>query len=526
MGATDLPLLIDSLPGGVVAVELAGGEVRGLYANARMPGLVGCAPGEYFAGLAARPFGALHPEDAAAFARSLAHPLPSCRPLIRVCRLLVPGAAEPSWLRLAVSPARAAAGHGETGAAGEGGAPRFCVLVSDVSAERAAERERAHAAAALQMRAERDTLTGIYNRLAFCERTAKMLRESPDERFVLIRCNVERFKLLNDLHGRAVGDRVLRRLADTLRSLAGGIWTFGRLEADHFALCLPKPLAFIEVLQRKIAAGLAQENLESPVLVNFGIYEIEDPEMPVEQMCDRANIALQTIKGNYAHRHAYYDAMLRSAMLQEQEIINDMIPAMGRGEFVVHFQPIYGTDSSGRPLVMAAEALVRWQHPRRGLLGPEAFVPLFERNGYIAKLDYFIWEEVCRFQSARQEAKKPTVPVSVNVSRLHLRTPSLSADIKALADRYRVRYTLLPLEITEDAYADGPEQLLKTAGALRQCGFPVYMDDFGSTVGCSRQSSTAGICKEVKDLDIIPPLLYRILDEAAEPVPVCSLLRE
>ena len=172
--------------------------------------------------------------------------------------------------------------------------------------------------------------------------------------------------------------------------------------------------------------------------------------------------------------------MLRSAMLQEQEIINDMIPAMGRGEFVVHFQPIYGTDSSGRPLVMAAEALVRWQHPRRGLLGPEAFVPLFERNGYIAKLDYFIWEEVCRFQSARQEAKKPTVPVSVNVSRLNLRNPSLSADIKALADRYRVRYTLLPLEITEDAYADGPEQLLKTAGALRQCGFPVYMDDFGS----------------------------------------------
>ncbi|MBP5232111.1 MAG: bifunctional diguanylate cyclase/phosphodiesterase, partial [Planctomycetes bacterium] len=349
-----------------------------------------------------------------------------------------------------------------------------------VSAERAAERERAHAAAALQLRAERDTLTGIYNRLAFCERTAKMLRESPDERFVLIRCNVERFKLINDLHGRAVGDRVLRRLADTLRSIAGGIWTFGRLEADHFALCLPKPLAFIEVLQRKIAAGLAQENLESPVLVNFGIYEIEDPGMPVEQMCDRANIALQTIKGNYAHRHAYYDAMLRSAMLQEQEIVSDMEPAMERGEFLVFLQPIYGTDSGGRPVVVAAEALVRWQHPRRGLLAPEAFVPLFERNGYIAKLDYFIWEEVCRFQRARMDAKKPVVPVSVNVSRLNLRNPALAADIKDLADRHRVRYALMPLEITEDAYADGPEQLLKTIGALRQCGFAVYMDDFGS----------------------------------------------
>ncbi|MBP5233062.1 MAG: hypothetical protein J6333_06605, partial [Planctomycetes bacterium] len=102
MDAPDLPSLLDNLPGGVVAVELAGGALRGLYANARMPELAGCAPEAYFAGLAERPFGALHPEDAAALTRSLARPLQAGRPLIRVCRRLAPGAGEPTWLRLAV----------------------------------------------------------------------------------------------------------------------------------------------------------------------------------------------------------------------------------------------------------------------------------------------------------------------------------------------------------------------------------------------------------------------------------------
>ena len=249
------------------------------------------------------------------------------------------------------------------------------------------------------------------------------------------------------------------------------------MDADNFACCYPYEYLDTDKMREKMSACFESLHLSYDIVLCVGIYLIDDITVPVDQMCDRANMALHTIKGNYMRRFAFYDDTMREEMMMEQQIVGEMKDALATGQFCIYLQPIYSV-SQGKPI--AAEALVRWMHPQHGLIPPARFIPLFERNGFVTKLDYYVWESVCKFIFEQKKLYHLIVPISVNVSRLNFYSPDLCERIIALVERYHIAPSLLKIEITESAYSDNPAQLLKAMRKLQRYGFQVSMDDFGS----------------------------------------------
>ncbi len=330
----------------------------------------------------------------------------------------------------------------------------------------------------LRLMAESDWLTGIYNRNAFAKYVKEMLIKNHDKQYVLIYWNIEHFKIINDIFGAEMGDALLKDIAKTLKKLTdecSGIC--GRLGADNFACCFPYDNFEIETILENTKRNLPSASIQYEINIGAGIYVIDDISLPVSTMCDRASIALNTIKGSYLRRYAFYDDRLREKMLDEQEIFTEMETALAEGQFCIYFQPQYSAERS-EPI--AAEALVRWIHPKRGMISPAAFVPQFENNGFITKLDYFVWEETCRFLSRRIAAGKTVMPVSVNISRINFYDEDLCDKIINVVKKYSLKPELLHLEITESAYNENPEQLMGAMLRLQKEGFLIAMDDFGS----------------------------------------------
>ena len=324
--------------------------------------------------------------------------------------------------------------------------------------------------------AETDSLTGVYSEQGFCH-YADELRKSKDTEYTLLRFDVNHFKAINELFGAEKSLAILKLIADRLKVLVGNDGICGRLGADIFTVCMPTDKLDAE----KIVNDL--EQLISKTLPGFNasiysaIYCMNDPETSVELMLDRAGLAIQQIKGNYLDRFTKYNGLVKDVMLKEQALINDMEFALGNNEFCIHIQPIYDIHT-GR--VVSAEALVRWNHSKRGLLLPDSFIPLFERNGMIAKLDHHVWGLVCAFLKKLKDEGVEPVPISVNVSRVNLFLPSLGDDIVALLDKYGIDREYLKLEITESARTADQTRLVEAVEKLKELGFTIVMDDFGT----------------------------------------------
>lgn len=324
---------------------------------------------------------------------------------------------------------------------------------------------------------ERDQLTNIYNSVKFYKKTAEMLYENKDSQYVLITWSIPRFKIINELFGIAAGNEVLKKFASAFEERLKGIGTYGRLSEDNFVICFPYSMFDLEYFKNILDKGVSIIGENYDVDLAIGIYVIDDITLPVENMCERASLALRTLKNNYMNKYAFYDDQIRKEFLEEQQMITEMNDALESGQFCVFYQPIFSA-SYERPI--SAEALVRWEHPEKGLISPTVFIPVFEKNGLVMKMDYFVWEEVCKFLRAELDAEHQVVPISVNVSRMNLYSPNLCKNIIALIEQYRLDPSLLKLEITESAYTDNPNQLLSAISSFQRYGLQIYMDDFGS----------------------------------------------
>ena len=214
-------------------------------------------------------------------------------------------------------------------------------------------------------------------------------------------------------------------------------------------------------------------------------------------MCDRALLAAHSIKGKYGKHFALYDDKLRGTLLRRQAITDGMETALAKGQFEVYLQPKYQI-RDGR--LAGAEALVRWNHPEWGLQPPGEFIPLFERNGFITKLDQYVWERVCALLQEWDRKGYPSINISVNVSRLDIYNTDLADVLTSLVRRYGLSPDRLHLEITESAYTDTSRQLIETLGTLRRLGFVIEMDDFGS--GYSSLNMLAEMPIDVLKLDM------------------------
>lgn len=324
---------------------------------------------------------------------------------------------------------------------------------------------------------ERDALTGIYNRESFYEKTAALLQGNAANKYVIIYLDISCFKIINDLFYIETGNLILRTAATYFRMISEPEGICCRLEADHFVLCLPAAELDMDMLIGGLDGAIKSLTISHSISFYAGVYPVDNIFLPVDQMCDRAHMALNTVKGKYMVRYAYYDAEMRNRILDEQMIMREMDFALAEGQFCIYLQPIYSLKQNK---AVSAEALVRWNHPIKGMIPPGRFISVFERNGFIVRLDRFVWEAACKFLCEQRKKGCPVVPVSVNVSRVNFYNDDFVAVISGLLEKYQLEAWMLKLEVTESAYTENPYQLQAIIKKLQARGFQILMDDFGN----------------------------------------------
>ena len=327
---------------------------------------------------------------------------------------------------------------------------------------------------------ERDTLTGLYNQNYFYKYARELDHYFTNWDMDAVVIDVDHFHLVNSLYGRAFGNEVLKKIADTLRSiLSDTIDGYAcRYEADMFFLYCTH-LDDYEVIRCRIVDELDALADGRKIRVRFGVYANVDRGLSVEERFDRAKLASGQIRNNYVKAVSYYDDKTHKDSLFAERLIHDVHMAIDNKDLVVFYQPKYGV-LGDEPVLKSAEALIRWNHPEFGMINPGKFVPLFEQNGLIQYLDHFVWEEAARQVRKWKDEYGVTIPVSVNVSRMDIYDPKLEARLLDILDQNNLEPSDYMLEITESAYADDSDQLIEVVEKLREKGFKVEMDDFGS----------------------------------------------
>ena len=325
---------------------------------------------------------------------------------------------------------------------------------------------------------ERDKVSGLYTRDYFF---AYMLRMLPHMNTAMdaIVLNINRFNLINELYGRQEGDRVLKRAGELIGEMLSAQRGIAcRSENDIFFIFIEQRESydgFLQNIQEKLGEFTCARN----VTLRAGIYSCEGEDSDPEKWFGRAKAVCDSIRGQFGTLSARYSRELYDRAIFRERLIADIQSAIDDRNFTVYYQPKYDIRGEA-PKLTSAEALVRWIHPELGFISPGDFIPLFEHNGLISKVDYYVWREAARQIQLWREQYGVTVPVSVNVSRVDVFDPMLEAKLTGLRDDYSLGADDLLLEITESAYSDNAENLIEVVNRLRGHGFKIEMDDFGS----------------------------------------------
>lgn len=343
---------------------------------------------------------------------------------------------------------------------------------------------------------EYDSLTGVYSQLKFYQMTRDMLDHGARKRFAFVHFDIDRFRMINAFYGSREGDRLIGIVANAIRGAVEeyGRGTYGRIGGDVFGICLPYENAdavyqVIDRVRREIKRHQVHYYLETC----SGIYFIEDRDMDVAMIHDNAALAAAQCKNQYMIHDVLYTKELSDRLIREQHIIDEMDKALEEGQFIVYFQPKYDLESMSP---YGAEALVRWQKPDGTLVSPADFVPVFEKNGFITKMDYYVWEKVCLFIRSELDEGREPAPISVNVSRVNLYNPQFMETLINLVEKYKIPPKYLHLELTESVFAEDARMIQSAIKYLHRAGFTILMDDFGSGY------SSLNVLKDL-DLDVL-----------------------
>ncbi len=352
--------------------------------------------------------------------------------------------------------------------------------------------------AAEKYRATHDPLTGIYNKEQFYHEVRKILKHNPDTEYCIVCTDVKNFKIINDVFGVEIGDKLLMRIAGSISFMSKENWIYGRLTGDRFAVCLPEE-EFNEKTFLKEAAKMARlsENYIFKIQIHIGVYHIEDRELRISVMCDRANLAIKTIKGSYESSVAYYKETLREDFLNEQKIISEFDFALRSGQFQAFVQPQVFADSGK---IKGGEVLVRWIHPQTGMIPPYKFIPIFEQTGLIGRLDSYMWEQACQKLNEWKRQGLTEHYLSVNISQKDFYLMDVYQVITSLVEKYQIAPRNLHLEITETAIMNNPKEQLPLISRLRDYGFLIEIDDFGS--GYSSLNTLKDLNADVLKIDM------------------------
>ena len=327
--------------------------------------------------------------------------------------------------------------------------------------------------------AEKDPLTGLYARDFFYQYCEQMDRRIPGEKDAIV-VDIDHFKLVNGLYGKEFGDKLLIRIAEILESIVsqyGGIAC--RPNADTFLIYQPhqedheKHVVYLDDALDSMLDG-------ARIHLRVGIYERVDQAIDMVTRFDRARIACDKAKDNFTCSFEMYNESSHRQQLEAQKYIAAMKEALKQREFITYYQPKYDL-TEDKPKLAGAEALVRWQSKAAGeMISPGKFIPLFEQNGLIYQLDLYIWEQVAKQMKEWKQKYSISFPISVNVSRVDLYSPYLLREIEGIIERNGLDFRDIALEITESVCAADTDTILSVVRNLRDQGFRIEMDDFGS----------------------------------------------
>lgn len=325
---------------------------------------------------------------------------------------------------------------------------------------------------------KKDSLTHLLIPSAYYSNIDSFIHSNTSKYYAIVVFDIDRFKSINDLYGMIKGDEALKYIGNALADIVGNKELCCRMHSDMFSFCMgyEKKIEIIRMIE-KIRKKLSTSDFEFEINTSFGIYIVEDANVPVNLMCDRAMMASKTIKEDVMNFFAFYDEQYRKDMLWASEIEHDMQKALDNGEFHMYLQPKYSLRDSA---LCGGEVLARWIHPVKGIISPGDFIPLFEKNGFILKLDEYMWEQACKTIRDWIDQGRNPVPLSVNISRYHIHHNDLESVLTNLLDKYQLSANLLNLEITESLFLDKPEVLNRVLVKLQRLGFKLEVDDFGS----------------------------------------------
>lgn len=345
---------------------------------------------------------------------------------------------------------------------------------------------------------ETDALTGLYTKQFFYQYCSQHDRYCADMNMDAMVLNINRFHLINELYGREYGDHILQTIAENIHVLTQQTHGFAGRDADSFYIYLPHRDDYKELIDY-YKTRFSSEMENTHISFRLGIYQNVDKNIDIEQRFDRANLAGAKSRNKYASSYVMYDTQMHERELYNEKLISDMDKALEEKQFVVFYQPKYNIRGD-KPVLGSAEALIRWFHPELGMVSPGAFIPLFEKNGLIQKLDHYVWcEAAAQIKRWKQEFGK-TVKVSVNVSRIDIYDPDLENNLIRIVEENGLTPDEYLLEITESAYTDNSDQIIEKISRLRSKGFKVEMDDFGS--GYSSLNMLASLPIDALKLDM------------------------
>ena len=326
---------------------------------------------------------------------------------------------------------------------------------------------------------ERDGLTGLLNREYFYRYADQFDQHRPDREMDAIVVDISHFHMVNERYGKAFGDQILCSLGEGLRSMVmdeGGIVC--RRDADIFLIYCPHREDYQAILDGAIRA-MPTRNNGSRIRLRMGVYANADREIELERRFDRAKMAADTLIGSYRSSWALFDQRLHEKEDFAEHLLESFDAAIQEKQFQVYFQPKFDIRPD-KPVLASAEALVRWIHPELGFINPGQFIPLFEENGLIPRLDEYVWRETAARIRDWKTRLGISVPVSVNVSRVDMFDADLVITMRDLLRENGLTPEDLHLEITESAYTGDSSQIIEKVHQLRDLGFHIEMDDFGT----------------------------------------------
>ena len=344
-----------------------------------------------------------------------------------------------------------------------------------------------------------DTVTGGKNWLYFKALSARIMkkRKYRYDTYAMVAFEVNHFRIFCDYNGSNAGDELLEKMNQQLSAMVDKREAYGRYAGAHFGMLI-KYQSEEQLKERlqNIFDKFSKNYTKDRISFSAGVYMITDKKVLIDTLYNYAGGAKNTDNGQLETQISMFNSKIRDQQLWEKEVENTMEKALVNKEFAVYLQPKYNTSTE---VLSGAEALVRWISKDKGFVSPGVFIPIFEKNGFITKLDDYMLNSVAQLQAEWIKAGRKVIPISVNVSRVHFANPDLAEHIRDIVDAYGTPHNVIELELTESAFFDDKNILLNTVCKLKEYGFVVSMDDFGA--GYSSLNSLKDLPLDVVKLD-------------------------